>query len=82
MNLSSHNFDVKRLYFILHYITTIKKTSIVLFVLLGRRGIKSAYQRLRLFVCYCSTIVAPKKALFHVISLLKDLVITYRTNLV
>ena len=38
---------------------------------------KSSFQRLRLFLCYCSTIVAPKKALFHVISFLGDLVITY-----
>ena len=42
-----------------------------------RGGIKSSFQRLRLFLCYCSKIVAPKKALFHVISLLGDLMITY-----
>ena len=33
-------------------------------------------------MCNCSTIVTPKKALFDVISLLGDLVIAYRTNLV
>ena len=33
-------------------------------------------------VCNCSTIAAPKKALFDAISLLGDLVIAYRTNLV
>ena len=33
-------------------------------------------------MCNCSTIVTPKKALFKVISLLGDLVIAYRTNLV
>ena len=35
-----------------------------------------------IFVCNCSTIVTPKKALFGVIPLLGDLVIAYRTNLV
>ena len=33
-------------------------------------------------MCNCSTIVTPKKALFDLISLLGDLVIAYRTNLV
>ena len=45
-------------------------------------GIKIGFQRLRFFVCNCSTIVTPKKALFDVNSLLGDLVIAYRTNLV
>ena len=43
---------------------------------------KRGFQRLRVFVCCCSTIVAPKKALSRVISLLGDLVITYKTNIV
>ena len=55
---------------------------ILFFVLLFRGGIKIGFQRLRFFVCNCSTIVTPKKALFDVISLLGDLVIAYRTNLV
>ena len=50
---------------------------ILFFVALFRRGIKIGFQRLRNFVCNCSTIVTPKKALFDVISLLLDLVITY-----
>ena len=33
-------------------------------------------------MCNCSAIVTPKKALFHVISPLDNLVIAYRTNLV
>ena len=70
MKLNSHNFDVKSLYFILHYITTIKK-SIVLFALLGRRGIKSSYHNR-----------GTEESPLYVISLLGDLVITYRTNLV
>ena len=53
---------------------------ILFFVLLFRGGI--GFQRLRFFVCNCSTIVTPKKALFDVISLLGDLVIAYRSNLV
>ena len=40
------------------------------------------FQRLCVFVCNCSAIVTPKKALFGVISLLEDLVIAYGTNLV
>ena len=44
MKHNSHNFDVKTVYFNLHYITTIKKKSIVLFVLLFRRRIKSGFQ--------------------------------------
>ena len=40
-------------------------------------GIKSSFQRLRLFLCYYSTIVALKKAFFHAISLLVDLMVTY-----
>ena len=55
---------------------------ILFFVLLFREGIKIGFQRLRFFVCNCSTIMTPKKALFDVISLLGDLVIAYRTNLV
>ena len=55
---------------------------ILFFVLLFRGGIKIGFQRLRFFVCNCSTIVTPKKALFDVISLLGNLVIAYRTNLV
>ena len=47
-----------------------------------RRGLKIGFQRLGVFVCNCSTIVTPKKALFDVISLLGDVVIAYRTNLV
>ena len=49
---------------------------------LCRRGIEIGFQRLRVFVCNCSAIVTPKKALFHVISPLGNLVIAYRTNLV
>ena len=52
------------------------------FVLLFRRGRDIGFQRLRVFVCNCSTILTPKKALFGVISLLGDLVIAYRKNLV
>ena len=52
------------------------------FVLLFRRGIKFGFQRLRVFVSNCSTIVKPKKALFNVISLLGDLVIARKANLV
>ena len=48
---------------------------IIIFFLLFRKGIKSVFPRLRVFV-------TPKKALFHVIALLGDLVITYGTNLV
>ena len=55
---------------------------VLLFVLLFRRWIKIGSQRIGVFVCNCSTIVTPKKALFDVISLLGDLVIAYRTNLV
>ena len=55
---------------------------ILFFLLLFRRGIEIAFQRLRVFVHNCSTIVTVKKALFHVISLLGNLVIAYRTNLV
>ena len=44
--------------------------------------IEIGFQRLRVFVCNCSTIVTPTKALFHVISPLGNLVIAYRTNLV
>ena len=71
----------KTLYFNLQYITTIEK-SINSFVLLLGRGIKSGFQRLCVFVCYCSTIVTPKKAPFDVISVLGVLVITYRAHLV
>ena len=44
-----------------------------------RGGIKSSFQRLPPFFCWrcCSITVAPKKALFHVISLLGDLMIIY-----
>ena len=35
-----------------------------------------------IFVCNCSAIVTPKKALFHVSSPLGNLVIAYRTSLV
>ena len=55
---------------------------IIFFVLLFRRGIKIGFQRLGVFVCNCSTIVTPKKALFDMISLLGDLVIAYWTNFV
>ena len=55
---------------------------ILFFVLLFRRRIKIVFQRLGVFVCNCSTIVTPKKAIFDVISLLGDLMIAYRTNLV
>ena len=55
---------------------------ILIFVLLFRRGIKISSQRLRIFVCNCSTIVTPKKALCDVTSLLGDLVIAHRTNFV
>ena len=55
---------------------------ILIFVLLVRRGIKIGSQRLRIFVCNCSTIVTPKKALFDVTSLFGDLVIAHRTNFV
>ena len=44
--------------------------------------IEIGFQRLRVFVCNCSTIVTPTKALFHVISPLGNLAIAYRTNLV
>ena len=46
------------------------------------RGIEIGFQRLHVFVCNCSAIVTPKKALFDVISLLGNQVISYRTNLV
>ena len=55
---------------------------IFIFVLLFRRGIEIRFQRFHVFVCNCSTIVKPTKALFHVISPLGNLVIAYRTNLV
>ena len=55
---------------------------IIIFALLFRRGIEIGFQRLRVLVCNCSTIMTPKKALFDVISLLGDLVIAYRTNFV
>ena len=55
---------------------------ILFFLLLFRRGIEIGFQRLRVFVRNCATIVTLKKALFHVIPLLGDLVIAYRTNLV
>ena len=55
---------------------------IFIFVLLFRRGIEIRFQRFHVFVCNCSTIVKPAKALFHVISPLGNLVIAYRTNLV
>ena len=58
------------------------KKSVICFVLLFRRGIKISFQRLGVFVCNCSIIVTPKKALFDVISLLGDLVIAYRTKFV
>ena len=48
---------------------------------LCRRGIEIGFQRLRVFVCNCSAIVTPQKALFYVISPLGNLVIAYRTNL-
>ena len=48
---------------------------ILFFVLLFRRGIEIDFQRLRIFA-------TPKKVLFDVISLLGDLVIAYRINLV
>ena len=55
---------------------------IFIFVLLFRRGIEIRFQRFHVFVCNCSTIVKPTKALFNVISPLGNLVIAYRTNLV
>ena len=55
---------------------------IFIFVLLFRRGIEIRFQRFHVFVCNCSTIVKPTKALFHVISPLGNLVIAYKTNLV
>ena len=39
---------------------------IFIFVLLFRRRIEIGFQRLHVFVCNCSAIVTPKKALFHV----------------
>ena len=48
---------------------------IIIFFLLFGKGIKSGFPLL-------GVLVAPKKALFHVIALLGDLVITYGTNLV
>ena len=45
-------------------------------------GIEIGFQRLCVFVCNCSAIVTSKKALFHVMSPLGNLVIAYRTNLV
>ena len=57
-----------------------KNLIILFFVLLFGRKIKIGFQRLRFFVCNCSTIV--KALFFDVISLLGDLVIKYRTNLV
>ena len=69
------------LYFTLHYITRIKK-SIVLFVLLRGRGIKSGFPASSRFLCVMtSQSWHRRKTLFHVTSLLGDLVITYRTNL-
>ena len=62
-------------------LTDYYKTVLIL-TLPFRRGIKIGFQRLRVFVRNCFTIVTQRKTLFDVISLLGDMVIAYRTNFV
>ena len=52
-----------------------KLINLLFFVLLFRSGIEIGFQRLRVFVCNCSTIVTPTKTLFHVISPLGNVVV-------
>ena len=75
-----HIVELKTLYFSFDWLLYYK--TVLIFALPFRRGIKIGFQRLRVFVSHCFTIVTQRKTLFDVISLLGDLVIAYRTNFV